>query len=455
MQKVYLLLRNNQQTGPHSLDELMELGLQPFDLIWVEGKSYGWSYPSEIDTLKPFVPSVTAGQKLETAAKQPEREPASTQKLTQASNKKIFVSLPVTSTFHSAASASPAADTIEQKAEELRKRIQSYSPPAQTEEEIKTRYARNINEVEEDYTSWVFQKKRKKSFISKRNLAIAGIVCVGLTGGWLIGKVVFKEPPPKPAQLAVQGSAKKQDLIIPQETASSAPVLVVEKEPSIPEKKAVKQLPVSSTAKKNQKKTEVASTTKSTDGFKAPAPEAVQKPMSPEPAESTPAVTEEKSGPVVTEAPKEKKRTLKELFGGLFKKHQKEETAQAEPKPAGNSNKERTATHRDESPVETAAVDLADQVDVKLNKSTDDWMMGIQGLKLTLYNRSAATLKTAAVEVLYYSEENSLLEKKTVRFSNIASKKSQTMAAPDHRLADHVEYKILSAVGTEDAYAKQ
>jgi hypothetical protein len=82
-------------------------------------------------------------------------------------------------------------------------------------------------------------------------------------------------------------------------------------------------------------------------------------------------------------------------------------------------------------------------------------MMGVQGLKITLYNRSTTTVNKAIVEVLYYSEQNSLLEKKTIQFSNIASKKSQTIAATDHRLADHVEYKIISATGIEDAYAKQ
>ena len=58
MQKVYLLLRNNRQTGPHSLEELLQLQLQPFDLIWVEGKSYGWAYPTEVESLKPFVATV-------------------------------------------------------------------------------------------------------------------------------------------------------------------------------------------------------------------------------------------------------------------------------------------------------------------------------------------------------------------------------------------------------------
>ena len=55
MHKVYLLLRNNRQTGPHSLDELLQLNLKPFDLVWVEGRSAAWRYPGEIDSLKPYV----------------------------------------------------------------------------------------------------------------------------------------------------------------------------------------------------------------------------------------------------------------------------------------------------------------------------------------------------------------------------------------------------------------
>ncbi|HEV7621005.1 MAG TPA: hypothetical protein VGO09_04695, partial [Flavisolibacter sp.] len=57
MQKIYLLLRNNKQTGPYSLEELLEAKLKSYDLIWVEGRSAGWRYPTEIDSLKPFLPS--------------------------------------------------------------------------------------------------------------------------------------------------------------------------------------------------------------------------------------------------------------------------------------------------------------------------------------------------------------------------------------------------------------
>jgi hypothetical protein len=52
----YLLLRSNRQTGPHSLEALIALGMKPYDLVWVEGKSAGWRYPFEIKELQPYAP---------------------------------------------------------------------------------------------------------------------------------------------------------------------------------------------------------------------------------------------------------------------------------------------------------------------------------------------------------------------------------------------------------------
>ena len=54
----YLLLRDNKQLGPLTLDELTQLGLKGYDLVWVDGKSAAWRYPSEIEELKPFAPIV-------------------------------------------------------------------------------------------------------------------------------------------------------------------------------------------------------------------------------------------------------------------------------------------------------------------------------------------------------------------------------------------------------------
>jgi len=54
----YLLLRDNKQSGPYTVDELAANGLKAYDLVWLEGKSAAWRYPSEIPELRPFAPVV-------------------------------------------------------------------------------------------------------------------------------------------------------------------------------------------------------------------------------------------------------------------------------------------------------------------------------------------------------------------------------------------------------------
>jgi hypothetical protein len=54
----YLLLRDNKQSGPYSLEDLKTKGLKAYDLVWVEGRSAAWRYPSEIDELSAFAPAV-------------------------------------------------------------------------------------------------------------------------------------------------------------------------------------------------------------------------------------------------------------------------------------------------------------------------------------------------------------------------------------------------------------
>jgi hypothetical protein len=54
----YLLLRDNKQTGPYDLDELRTKGLKAYDLVWIDGKSAAWRYPSEVEELKSFAPAV-------------------------------------------------------------------------------------------------------------------------------------------------------------------------------------------------------------------------------------------------------------------------------------------------------------------------------------------------------------------------------------------------------------
>lgn len=54
----YKLLRNNKEIGPLSYQELIDLPLKAYDLVWVDGKTMSWKYPSELDELKAFAPPV-------------------------------------------------------------------------------------------------------------------------------------------------------------------------------------------------------------------------------------------------------------------------------------------------------------------------------------------------------------------------------------------------------------
>ncbi|QEC65918.1 DUF4339 domain-containing protein [Panacibacter ginsenosidivorans] len=56
--KQYRLLRDNKETGPYAAEELIQMGLKKYDLVWVEGRSAAWRYPCEIEAFKPYVPPV-------------------------------------------------------------------------------------------------------------------------------------------------------------------------------------------------------------------------------------------------------------------------------------------------------------------------------------------------------------------------------------------------------------
>ncbi|HMK17836.1 MAG TPA: hypothetical protein VK492_06555 [Chitinophagaceae bacterium] len=70
----YLLLRSNKQSGPYSLQQLVTLGLKPYDLVWLEGRSAAWRYPSEVEGLKAYAPA-TEEQPYDRFYKKPEEKP--------------------------------------------------------------------------------------------------------------------------------------------------------------------------------------------------------------------------------------------------------------------------------------------------------------------------------------------------------------------------------------------
>jgi hypothetical protein len=51
----YLLLRDDQQIGPYTFEQLKALRLEPTDLVWVQGRSDGWTSATEVEELRELI----------------------------------------------------------------------------------------------------------------------------------------------------------------------------------------------------------------------------------------------------------------------------------------------------------------------------------------------------------------------------------------------------------------
>jgi hypothetical protein len=161
MNKCYLLLRNNKETGPLSITELLQLSLTPNDLVWVQGKSAGWRYPSEIDELKTavskesFAINAVVSQKAQPSAADPKKEEG-------IAPKTIFVSLPPVK-------KQPATKTFssEEKAEAQRQKALMFSENKDAIPEMA--YSRSLDDIKEEYSEWIQEQKkgRKPTSINK------------------------------------------------------------------------------------------------------------------------------------------------------------------------------------------------------------------------------------------------------------------------------------------------
>ncbi|MDQ3843960.1 MAG: DUF4339 domain-containing protein [Bacteroidota bacterium] len=447
MQRVYLLLRNNKQSGPYTLEELVQQGLNFLDLIWVEGKSTGWMYPVEIEELKPYLSD--ADQKAGTTAttqftNESSFSPAPSNKSTlkNETGKKIFVSLPNQINYQPTSREEPINNfETERKNDENRGDSFTSQFAEQPVKNSETHYTRTLNDMEEEYTAWVYnQKTKKRSDISKQKIGLAAVIATILILGYFTAKPLFfgnKISKKVTSNPAIQETSEP-------ETESSVNIQKVANPKEETAFIAIKSKPNTTTCVKEKKQTTVQQKQESVTTSVPEAETDDPKEVITQPSDEPGSGTEEKR----EAQPKQKKKTLGQKIDDFFGKlSKKEEPAEEEmPKTAPDPKTgERKSRHRgdDQSPA-SETTNISDFIDITSNEPSGNWMMGIQGLKLTLTNRSNERIETASVEVRYYDEKNNFLEKKMVQFNNVSPKKSQTIAAPDHRLADHVDYRLVS-----------
>ncbi|HEX6333946.1 MAG TPA: hypothetical protein VFZ78_06950 [Flavisolibacter sp.] len=310
MEKVYRLLRNNFESGPYTIDELMQQQLRETDLVWVEGKSLAWSYPRELEELRKDSP-----------AEKPVQRP-----------KKQTPAVP---------------DEIEKRAEELRQRVMSFQPqqyaiPAFEDPERDTPY---LDTRDEEDSIQLVDHRKTKTFSLNELLAAAMVTLIvgaGVYGGRtflsqskevmpVVTKMVHAESNAARMPVLNTGSPGVAAVAPPvadttQDSTSGTTAYQVPKK--APVKTEVNPEPVEETllsesvvpddkivADNRQEKPQVQNQVKEEE----PVKKRIEQPERSEP------VTVEKSTTVIVPEP-EKKRTLGEALKGIFKKKKSKDT---------------------------------------------------------------------------------------------------------------------------------
>ena len=158
--KKYLLLRDNRQSGPHTIEQLGSIGLLQMDLVWIEDQSTCWQHPDAIEELKNLVAQVDA---------------LPSQKSSVGKNETVFISLP---------------SNFSQK--NRRSIVSEYSslPVNETGPVLETHHTSSVQELKENYVA----SKQKQPVWKKRMLPSANATrVVAIFFGVTLGAFIIKK----------------------------------------------------------------------------------------------------------------------------------------------------------------------------------------------------------------------------------------------------------------------
>ncbi len=447
----YLLLRDNKQTGPHGLAEMLASGFKKYDLVWVEGRSAAWRYPGELEEFKEIAPlveeqpfdrffkkpglvkkelqiqdelAIEQPQKQERAPKEEDRElfenrfRARTtvsnepqQQHSRSEHKYVAVTFPPewkpkakeihsvprlekeSAEKESAEKESIVKESI-QKESIQKESVQKESAEKESIQPLKfipnsreTRHEKIVPEPQ-IIPSLPPQIEQKNIILQYSGVAIALISL--LIVGILIGMAVNQQPPPKPMILT-----EPEQITRLKEKLSQA------NEPRIPSLPVVNQFP---------------------------------QPQSNETYFERPPAAKQTGVPRSNfTAPNKAEWT-----------NSKDEFLKTLPEPLPNDEK-RESVHRTVPEVNQSAdvtAELTKFVDLKLNPYKVGMFGGIENIKLTIQNRSPEKLTAAVIELRYILSNKKILTE-ILRFENVEPGAIVTLTAPDSPRGIRLETRIV------------
>src|SRR6187401_1343985 len=441
----YLLLRSNKQSGPYDLQQLVSLGLKPYDLVWIEGKSAAWRYPSEVEGLKAYAPA-TEEQPYDRFYKKAEEKPQEKQanrppqfeqeiapkeetyalvephalpveNKTVTPSRKVFVAMPENHLPKKQAQPvsvktppiveekpievkkvetkplfteqlytehkMPPKEPLSQKEEPV---IKTYPVSLKEEPTLNEKYSESLDDIKRRYTETYLSRKKRSKWTRTHTsvLQVFGGAIVFCLIVVLIYKNFAGEDKTQSRTTMIQPDKRSINTVTPSTTSNLAP-------PFIPEAKTA------STNKKQAKKEDTNI-----------------------PAES-----------LVTNSSQHK---IDEAING-------NEIAAVEKKAV------MLPKTTEEKPVETKpkirSVNINRLVNVRANNYKQRAFGGVMNLELTVDNDSKFELDKVIVELQYLKPSEQPIKTETIVFNSIEANGSKTLKIPDYLRGIKVSYRVM------------
>jgi hypothetical protein len=426
----YLLLRDNKQTGPHALDEMLSLGFKKYDLVWVEGKSAAWRYPGELEEFKHIAPLVeeqpfdrffkkSSPLKKDESTYVPnplEEKPAPIQELkTQKKNITAFTSSNVAEheKFMPRESRQNNPDPQEKSVRAHHKYVSVTLPSNRSATPEGSKQPEPLQEVKLPPVRMEMPMKRpgqaglivpppsgtlppqKMNALLQYSGVAAALISL-LVVGILIGMGVSNQPPIEPPYLPSE----------PSRITELKEKLVTQAEPRVP------PIPVVNQQYRPQQPSEF---------YPEPTP-------SPSPKSATRSTA--------AKAPMNNKESN-------FR-NTKDPQGLIQPQAPADSAGKRMAVKRGDTPLQSSgpSSDISKHIDLSLNQYKVGMFGGIENIEVTLKNGSDIKLNEAIVEVRYILSNRKHLTE-TLRFENIEPGASLTLTAPDSERGIRLETRII------------
>ncbi|MBN8673633.1 MAG: hypothetical protein J0L56_05840 [Chitinophagales bacterium] len=446
----YLLLRNNKEKGPFSLEELIQHGLKPYDLVWVNGKSAAWRYPGEIAELKEYSPAVEE-QPYDRFFKKPSEEKKQVpvavqqkenvvQQSTYIPRKSVFVTLPGQKQQQPASIKEQPVTGYEKYQPAVKETVMAETAAptiliTETPVTAEIKYSQPLDEIKEMYVKTLQDRKQKiakKTYLNAamKNAAVAlAIVGVGILIGFAMksngNKPVTATENIIPQQVAIlpadttgpvlqeQPAQEQKDEEIPAEPAYEEPQPVIQDEMKKQELKEQKQSPLTAPASVPEK----AITT-------TPKKEVVQPEKKFVPAD------EPSPGVEINARTGERNKKVR---SETTEPTEKEIISEPVPKAVLKNNS------------------LSKQVTVSSNDYQKVAFGGIRNLQLTVSNDSKYVLDNVVVELQYLKPSEQPLKTESIQFRSVAPGGTQTIRVPDTNRGIKVTYKITHILSVQSA----